>query len=371
MNAKSRTDTSGYNILIVGLAGSNRGDDAIAECMSSAIQHHFPTSTVSLFAVRPPRNCHPDVRTHIIHRRSLCFHAQLWHAIGKADVVIIGGGSIIQDKFGAGYIRSVMGLFYEVSSITRLLGKKLVTAPIGVDQLETDHGRQIAAAILSRCDMIALRDELSQQQLRKVFPDMPSQVYTDPAFCFPDVPFEAKKHLVVSPALEGKDEDYIIAVNAAVITAYLEAYPDHTATVIAMDDRQQEDGGKIIHVYDKVPAHLRKRVKLCIPSSAQEAAALIRSGSHLFAMRLHAVILAYGFVPSFCFSRTTKSDALMLESGVPGVRQGDKLAPERIAEEMLASFREAHYDTSALRASKSERWQAYLNDIDNFIRARI
>lgn len=369
MTATGQSGESAHNILIVGLAGSNRGDDAIAECLSSAVQEMFPTSQVSLFAVRPPLNCHPKIHTHIIHRRSLRFHAQLWQAIARADAVIIGGGSIIQDKFGAGYIRSVMGLFFEVSFLTKLLGKKLITAPIGVDELETPRGRKIARAILARCDKVALRDTLSQNQLSKILANTPCEVYTDPAFCFPDVPFEPKPHLVASPALEGKDEEYIIAVNAAAITRYLEAYPDHTATLIAMDDRLQEDGGKISRIHARIPEALRERVTMRVPATASEAAAIIRSGSHLFAMRLHAIILGYGFVKSFCFSRTTKSDALMVESGVPGVRQADRLSPEVIAERMLASFRAEEYDTQALRAVKSARWQAYLDDIGTFIRA--
>ena len=98
-----------------------------------------------------------------------------------------------------------------------------------------------------------------------------------------------------------------------------------------MDERAAQDGGKVRALVDSYPLNLRARIVVKCPTTAQEAVRIVRSAKRLVAMRLHALILAYGYVDMFCISRTTKTDAFMQTYGVSGLALSSKLPADQFS----------------------------------------
>ena len=318
----------GLRIGLFGVAGVNRGDDAIALSLIEGFSSQRPETEFVVAVLQPTPSLEgPRVRQITINRRSPLGLLRLARAILAVDCVILGGGSLIQDKLGGTRTRGVLGYAWTISLLARFLGKTLLTAPLGIDDLETDSGKGAARETLERLNWLAVRDEASATNARKICSDrIKADVFCDPVFRFSSSLRPRGDYFVLAPAFEGKEEDHIIDLFAAVAHSLLLADASSRIAIVAMDQRTYEDGGKISAIRERIGAHLRDRVTLCRPDTAQEAAGLLRASKGVIAMRLHALILAYGFVNIFCISRTTKTDALIYEYLVPGIRL-DRLGP--------------------------------------------
>lgn len=102
-----------------------------------------------------------------------------------------------------------------------------------------------------------------------------------------------------------------------------------------MDERAQQDGGKISSVRNMLPDELRQRTFVKHPVTPKEASSTLRSARSVIAMRLHALILAYGYTDLFCISRTTKTDSFIKDHGVAGLRLSDALSVEATSKEIV------------------------------------
>lgn len=96
--------------------------------------------------------------------------------IFKSDVLISGGGSLLQD------VTSLKSLIYYlvVISTALLFRKKVVIFAQGFTPFRTFLGKVLTAFVLRRCDTIYVRDVKSQEILDKI--KINSQLVADPVF---------------------------------------------------------------------------------------------------------------------------------------------------------------------------------------------
>jgi polysaccharide pyruvyl transferase WcaK-like protein len=383
----SNFDRSGkakpLRLAIFGVAGHNRGDDAIALSLIEGFgarrsDIRFVTPVLKPGALEGRAGVAPFV----LNRRSPLGLARLALEIARADAVILGGGSVIQDAFGGGRVKGILGYAWMTAFFCRLLGRPLFTAPIGVDAITTPKALTAAREALAIPRRITVRDQLSAQVLGRIMGDCPHgslQVVCDPVFGWrlDDAAIEAaglvgERPIVLSPAFEGRNEDEIARLFAAIAASMIDE--GRPVCIIAMDGREHEDGGKIGRIRDLLKEEHRPRVTLARPESAEEAARLIRGAAGVVAMRLHALILGYGYAPLFCLSRTTKTDALMAEYDIPGVRIGGDATESPVPLVGVAMRDDArvarHGEMKGkLRAKLDEYYAATLRDIEECRRA--
>ncbi|MDB5593912.1 MAG: hypothetical protein JWM36_873 [Hyphomicrobiales bacterium] len=341
-------------ISIFGVAGFNRGDDAICQSLIAGFRCERPALAFVVPVLRHGALADvPGVTAFLLDRRSLTGMARLVAHVWRCDAVVLGGGSLIQDQLGGSRVRGILGYAWMVSGLARLLRKPLVTAPIGVDVLTSAPGRQAAREILSRIDRLTVRDALSGQVAAGLVRDaVEVHVACDPVFDFP-FPSQGgveKNIYVLAPAFEGKNEDRIVAIFAEAARLLLARDGSSRVVVVAMDERVEEDGGKIGRIVAALPPALRERVQLVTPASAAEAAAVLRASAGVVAMRLHAMILAYGHAPLHCISRTTKTEALMQSFAIPGCSLHGASSAETIAAQALVGLA----DADAFEAQKAQ-----------------
>lgn len=327
------------SVAICGVAGFNRGDDAIALAIAQGIRTHSADASIRIAVLAPvDLGAPPAVRTFMAARSHPTGLLGLFLAIARSDLVVLGGGSLIQDKFGGDRVKGVMGYAWLVSWLAARMGKRLVTAPLGVDALHSLKAKQVAGEILGRCRQVNVRDERSRSNALafarpgsstpRCVPDPVFGLAGTPQPIAPGAPF------VLAPAFEGEYDDFVADVFAQVAAGCLAA-TDRPVVLIAMDHRPDQDAGKLPAIVERLPADLRARVRTIVPRRLDETVALLRTSAGIGAMRLHAMILGYGFAPVACLSRTTKTDAFMEDFHVPGVSVEQALDTAAVASSLI------------------------------------
>ena len=147
---------------LFGAFGFNRGDDALALSLIEGFRHRRRNIEFIVPVLKPGAfGGLSNVQTFLLDRGSLHGALRLIKAIAAADAVILGAGSIIQDKLGGGYFRGTLGYSCTVATLCRILRKPSVTGPIGVDALSSKRNEIIARWILSQPQRVFVRDNLS------------------------------------------------------------------------------------------------------------------------------------------------------------------------------------------------------------------
>jgi polysaccharide pyruvyl transferase CsaB len=162
-------------ILLSGYYGfGNTGDEAILASTVKALRQARPDLEIMVLSEHPDETGSTyGVRG--FHRMS---PTQVLKAIHLADLVVFGGGSLLQD------ITSLRSLIYYLSIIrlSRLSGKPVVVYANGIGPIRSKLGRFLTKHTLSRVKAITVRDAESETELRRLGVPLPVQVTADPAF---------------------------------------------------------------------------------------------------------------------------------------------------------------------------------------------
>lgn len=311
---------------LFGVAGHNRGDDAISLSVIAGLRQTFGVCDILVAILKGGQTgLGAADRTVTVDRRSMSGLWALLRAINSVDVVLLGGGSLIQDRLGGSRIKGVIGYAWTITGMARLLNKPVYTVPMGIDELKTERAIGVAREVLRHVRWVALRDRSSLAELRRIGgPAETAAVFCDPVFGWTPAiaPPDEANSVVFTPAFEGVDDDVIAEIFASLAVELVRSDPSRRITILAMDSRAETDGGKLHEIFDRLPPHVQEKTAMSVPATAEAAASLIRNAQAVVAMRLHAIILSYGYTKCFCLSRTTKTAALLHEFQVDGVEYG-------------------------------------------------
>jgi polysaccharide pyruvyl transferase WcaK-like protein len=135
-------------VLISGYYGfGNLGDEAVLAAIGKGLRERSPGIEVSVLSGR--RRYNPFV---LIGELAAC------------DALISGGGTLFQDA------TSSRSLWYYAAVVwlAKLLGKPVMVLGQGLGPLRRKFNRALAGFVLKRVDLITLRDEDSQKELRRL-----------------------------------------------------------------------------------------------------------------------------------------------------------------------------------------------------------
>ncbi len=146
------------NIVISGYYGfGNAGDEAMLTAIVEAIRDIEPSAHITVISGNPKET---RVKYNI---ESVGTFAMLpiMKALIQADLVISGGGSLLQDA------TSIRNTYYYLSiiSMAKMLGKKVMLYAQGIGPLYRKSTRQAVAQVLQYVDYITVRDEISKKEL--------------------------------------------------------------------------------------------------------------------------------------------------------------------------------------------------------------
>lgn len=148
-------------ILISGYYGfDNSGDDAILKAIINDINENIENPIITVLS-KNPSYTEESYKIKAVNRFSL---RDVIQAIRSCDLLISGGGSLLQD------ITSTRSLLYYISlmKLAKIFKKKVMVYANGVGPINGRINRVLTRRILNKVDLITLRDQDSRLFLQEL-----------------------------------------------------------------------------------------------------------------------------------------------------------------------------------------------------------
>ncbi|MDR0863206.1 MAG: polysaccharide pyruvyl transferase CsaB [Oscillospiraceae bacterium] len=345
----SRVVMSGY------FGYGNAGDEAILQAVHSAIESCASERVKLEITVlsRSPQATREMYGFTAVSRFNVL---RVVRVLRRGDILVFGGGSLLQDQ------TSTRSLLYYVNIIrlAKLLGARVILYANGIGPVTRPANRRRVARVVSRADVITLRDGVSARELRDMGVKNELIVTSDPVFATrpPDVTQRAASYLPSSP--------YV-----AVSIRESRENPDFPARVARLCDRiAAEQHREILLVPMQHPADLavsREVARLMTqPCSVLETRLSPSQLMEVFAradfavaMRLHALIFsARAGTPAYGIDYDPKVAAYLDLLHLPCLGTPATLDPEQPLEppsdELRAKLAEAVRQQAELAAATAK-----------------
>ncbi len=189
---KAHIQSSGkeINVLMSGYYGfNNSGDEAILMAMHKNISELDERLNVTVLS-----NC-PE-QTRVKHNVNVVYRFGLWDvfkAIKNCDVLLSGGGSLLQDTTST---RSII-YYLSIIGLAKFFGKKVMLYANGIGPVSKDGNRKWVRKILNKVDVITIREQNSYEELVKMGVENENTFVTaDPVFTMDGISKDAARELL-------------------------------------------------------------------------------------------------------------------------------------------------------------------------------
>ena len=360
-----------YRVLISGYYGFNNiGDESILRTVLLNLREKFDDLDITILS-HNPQDTSEKYGVHAVERMSL---PKVLKAIKNCDLLIFGGGSLLQDVTSNGSI------FYYLFVIRMALmfKKKVLLYSQGVGPIRGAFNRRLTARYLKKVDEIAVRDEASAKLLTDIgVPGEKIAVTADPVMRIRRADPEEGKEIFRSIGLEKQEGRPIVgwAIKSSDLSSpFLE---EIARSIRWLDDTYHVDSVLIPFHYEQDAAVVNQIADrldgkvYCIREKylSDEILSIIGNLDCLVGVRLHSLIFAAIMdVPSIGISYDPKVDAFMDSIGRRCISGTDDFSLEK--------FREAYGETMERReeilqttAEKAAELKARLEAYDERIKA--
>ena len=162
------------NVVVSGYYGSkNAGDEAMLAAMIEVLSDLEPKLNITVISANPE----DTKKRHGVHAISWIDLGAIVSALRKADLMISGGGSLLQN------VTSGRSLYYYLGIIclARMLGTKVMLYAQGIGPVYGGFARWLMTTISSRVSLITVRDNGSLEELKSLsIAKPPIEVTADP-----------------------------------------------------------------------------------------------------------------------------------------------------------------------------------------------
>ena len=274
--------TGTRTLLLCGYYGENNlGDDALLLVLLQQIPASFSllitaNDQKALRALAPMADC--------VARRSL---GSVLAAVGRADALILGGGSLLQDSTS---LRSL--IYYLLLIVTaRIQSRPILLWGQGLGPLNRPTSRWLVRKVLPLCTAASWRDRISLERSRRWAPRLPAQMAPDPVWQMPPQSWSGGVSIVVCwrPTSLLDDSGWSVLLSALDDLA-----EQLQAPVRWLAFHQHQDAVLFDALKERglIPASLAARSSTIVPRSVETVFATVRKARLVVPMRLHALILA-------------------------------------------------------------------------------
>ena len=274
--------TGTRTLLLCGYYGENNlGDDALLLVLLQQIPAGFSllitaNDQEALRALAPMADG--------VARRSL---GSVLAAVGRADALILGGGSLLQDSTS---LRSL--IYYLLLIVTaRIQRRPILLWGQGLGPLNRPTSRWLVRQVLPLCTAASWRDRSSLERSRRWAPRLPAQMAPDPVWQMPPQSWSGGVSIVVCwrPTSLLDDSGWSVLLSALDDLA-----EQLQAPVRWLAFHQHQDAVLFDALKERglIPASLAARSSTIVPRSVETVFATVRKARLVVPMRLHALILA-------------------------------------------------------------------------------
>lgn len=326
-------------VLVSGYYGmGNLGDEAVLAAFVEHAKKIDPEATCVALSGEP-RETSEAYGIEAVPRASL---GAIVREIRRADIVVSGGGSLLQDVTGRKSVLYYLGIII----LARMMRRPVSIYAQGLGPLNHAFSRWLVKRTLSRTSAITVRDEGSARLLRELGVVRPEPVVVaDPAFAL--TPRKPDKSIAVQgsntvmlcfrpwPGVCGREAEYAECIDRAVLELGI------TPVFLAFHPDQDLE---ISHcIAERCNAGKNKPAVIACNMPPQEALELISRADMVVGMRLHSLI----------FAATTGVPAVAIDYD-PKVRAHCRLIEEPHMVEAGASADELYVAIASAWASRGE-----------------
>jgi len=282
-------------ILISGYYGfNNLGDEAILTSMQQALHMEHQQLALTVLSANPKLT----ESSHDVQAISRTDYKAIWHALGENDLLVSGGGSLLQD------VTSSRSLQYYLLILAMSLVRRtpFMIYGQGIGPIRKSWNRRLTGWILRAAKVLTVRDQQSFDELLRLgVPAAKLHLSADPVLLFEspetapgqkilkDLGVQAGGGplLAVSVRPWGSDETWIGQLALALDTLV----STQQAQVVFVPMQQSGDEA----VGHKIREHMKqKEHAFCLPHgyTVEEVLSVIKSCQLLIGVRLHALVFA-------------------------------------------------------------------------------
>jgi len=324
-------------VLLAGYFGfGNVGDEAILAATLAGLRARLPEAEFSVLSADPAQTR----RAYGVDAARRWRLLDAWRELRRADVFVLGGGSLIQDVTSTLSPAYYLGLL----SLARIAGTPHIIHAQGVGPLAGGLFRGWTCRAFRKARLVTVRDAESARVLAHLGLTHPDpHVTADPAFCLePEAP--AAEGERPAPRTEGVEALAEVLLHRAelvgrgpLVGVALRPFPgcERVPELVAeaLLELTAERGGAVVALPFLRPDDLEPASEVTVrlaqagrtakvvgadPTSPGAWAALIGRLDLLVAMRLHALIFAVaGRVPAVALSYDPKVDAIAADASLP------------------------------------------------------
>ena len=261
--------------LVSGYIGfDNFGDEAIAKTLVQKLKKEDSNSEITLISSNPDKTTQNyDVKS--------CGMFKFFKPLRNCDVLISGGGSLLQDVTSFKSLMYYLGIIY----LGLFLRKKVKIFAQGIGPINSKIGQILTKMALKHCTEISVRDEKSQQLLKAW--GINSTLVNDPILDI-DLPHKNKTGTVgiqlrSFPSLKEKFLDKLAE-------EIVNKFSNKKIQVISLQDSiDKEICQNFINKLKKINQNLQ--IELLTNLSVNEVFEIISDLEYLVAMRFHANVV--------------------------------------------------------------------------------
>lgn len=322
-------------VVISGYYGyENIGDEALLASIVSALKAELPDINIIVLSASPEQTA-KRYNVQAVSRLNLF---SVFSALKDADLLISGGGSLLQDVTGPLTIPYYLG----VVTIAKLLGKPVMFYAQGVGPVNRGFSKMLIRFIADKVDMITLRDSASGHLLSEIgIHNPPVEITADPVFGMniDDSITPTEIYTKLGIAHHDKPTVGLFIREWQGLTGYKKA-------LAGLADTMSDRGWQVMfipmqYLIDVAPAQqvaaMMKTKPLIIDQglSLAQLTSLVNSLDLVIAMRLHALIIAsLCAVPMVGISYDPKVSEFMESTGQPLIKDLDSATADHLIQKV-------------------------------------
>ncbi len=280
-------------VLLSGYYGfDNAGDDAVLFAIVQALRETIPGVDITVLSNQPEKTAAQfDIKA--VDRWG---KTSLPKAIKDCDVLISGGGSLLQD------VTSKNGILYYlgVIKLAQMMRKKVIVYAQGIGPVNEPRNRTLVAKILNKVQAITVRDFDSRRELMEMGVRREIMVAVDPVLGITEKSIDEAQGLNL---LRQAEAGFVDSKKTLMVAARNWQHSDHFFKEIAGScDAMAEQGWQVVFLPFHYPedveasrniAALMKQDAIVLSGnySPQETMAILKNANLIMGMRLHSLIM--------------------------------------------------------------------------------
>ena len=282
-------------VLLSGYYGfDNAGDEAVLYAIIQTLRQAKPDIDITVLSNQPEQTAQA-FGVKAVNRWS---KGGLLKAVKQCDVLISGGGSLLQD------VTSKNGIIYYLGIIklAQMMKKKVMIYAQGIGPVMHSRNRKLVRKILNKADAITVRDLDSRMELMQMGVYREIMVCSDPVMGIPveEIDAEVGKGLLVQGGMAPNNTKPVLMVAArdwqhserlfTEVAAYCDYAVQEGWQVILLPFHYPADVEASRHIVAQMQ-HGSDAVVLADNYSPQDTMALLKNADLILGMRLHSLIM--------------------------------------------------------------------------------